>query len=188
MKIGIISDTHGIVPAWEQAMQVFQGVDVILHAGDVLYHPPKKGCTEGYHLLGLVKLMNSSPVPIVVARGNCDAEVYEELLTMPVLAPYALVEFDGLRIVIQHGQNLNADSMAGIIEKYHADVFVTGHTHLPVIERVGKAIHINPGSPSHTKFEYRGNPTPTVGMIADGHIRVLALATGEEIMSLALKL
>ena len=76
-------------------MRVFEGADAILHAGDVLYHPPKLGCTSGYGIPRLAELMNSSPIPIIIARGNCDSEVYEEILKMPVLAPYAFAEIEG---------------------------------------------------------------------------------------------
>lgn len=183
VKIGIISDTHGIVPAWEKAMKVLKDADVILHAGDVLYHPPRLGCTPGYDIPGFAELINASPVPVIVARGNCDAEVYEELLTIPVLSPYAFAELDGLRIVVQHGHNLDEDQIGKLAEKYGADVFITGHTHLPVIERAGRAIHMNPGSPSHPKFEQDGSLVPTVGMISDRTIRVLSLDSGREIMS-----
>ncbi len=181
MRIGVISDTHGIVPAWQKAMEVFDGADPILHAGDVLYHPPRLGCTPGYDIPGLVALMNTSPVPIVIARGNCDSEVYEELLEMPVLSPYAVVQHGALRIVINHGHTLSPDDMRQRAAKYRADVFITGHTHLPVIEQLGGTIHLNPGSPSHSKFERNGVPMPTVGLICDGRVQVVAVETGEVI-------
>ena len=186
MKIGVISDTHGIVPTWHKAMNIFANADIILHAGDALYHPPRIGCTPGYDIPGLVQLLNTSPVPVVIARGNCDAEVYEELLEIPVQSPYAFVQFADLRMVVQHGHNLTPEQMQGLATKYRAQIFITGHTHLPVIERIGRAIHLNPGSPSHPKLERAGVPTPTVGLIADGKVRVVELDAGEEVMSMPL--
>ena len=39
MKIGIISDTHGCLETWQKVFnQYFTDADVIIHAGDVLYH------------------------------------------------------------------------------------------------------------------------------------------------------
>jgi len=186
VKIGVISDTHGIVPAWHKAMNLFANADLIVHAGDVLYHPPRVGMTPGYDIPGLVQLLNESPIPIVIARGNCDAEVYEELLRLPVLSPYAFVEFGGLRIVIQHGHNLSPERTAELAAKYRAQVFVTGHTHMPVVERIGEAVHVNPGSPSHPKLEQGDRPIPTVGLIAEGKVRILDLERGSEIMSMPL--
>lgn len=183
MKIGVISDTHGILAAWEKAMKLFEDVDIILHAGDVLYHPPRLGCTSEYDLPELARAMNDCRIPIVIARGNCDSEVYEELLQMPVLSPYALVELPGIRIVVQHGHTLSPDQMRHAASKYHADIFVTGHTHVPVIERFDGSIHLNPGSPSHPKFEREGVPTPTVALISDGVVQVVTLESGETLIS-----
>lgn len=183
MRIGVISDTHGIVPAWHKAMGIFANADLILHAGDVLYHPPRMEPAPGYDIPGLVQLINACPIPIVIARGNCDAEVYEELLDIPVLSPYALVQSGGLRIIVQHGHNLTPEETQRLAERYRAQVLVTGHTHLPVIERLDGAIHLNPGSPSHPKAEQDGLPMPTVGLIAEGRAQIVELETGREVAS-----
>ncbi len=186
MKIGVISDTHGIVPAWHKAMKIFANADLILHAGDVLYHPPRTSFTPGYDIPGLVQLMNTSPIPVVIAQGNCDAEVYQELLELPVMSPYAFVQFANLRIVVQHGHNLSSEQISHIAAKYRAHVIITGHTHIPVVERIDGAIHLNPGSPSHPKFEQRGVAMPTVGLIADGRVQVVELDSGKEVTSMPL--
>ncbi|MDH7481599.1 MAG: phosphodiesterase [Armatimonadota bacterium] len=186
MRIGVISDTHGSVSAWQKAMDVFGEVDLILHAGDVLYHPPRLMPNQEYDIPTLVQLINSSNVPIVIARGNCDAEVYEELLEAPVLSPYAVVQFGRLRIVITHGHTLDEDKMSKVAAKYRANILVTGHTHLPVIEKIDNAIHINPGSPTHPKFQRAGILVPTVGIISKEKVSVLELESGKEILSLPL--
>lgn len=170
--------------AWARAMEIFAGADMILHAGDVLYHPPRMCCQADYDIPGLAELINASPIPVVIARGNCDAEVYEELLELPVQSPYAVVQSNDLRIVVLHGHGVSGSELRHIADKYHADIVVTGHTHIPVIERMGKCIHINPGSPSLTKFEVDGVPVPTVGLIEDGIVKVLKLDSGAELMSM----
>lgn len=187
MKIAVISDTHGVASVWQKAMDIFAGADLIVHAGDVLYHPPRIGCTPGYEIPELAKLMNACPIPIVIARGNCDAEVYEEILDMPVLSPYAFVQASGLRIVVHHGHALGEEGIGRLAAKYHADVFVTGHTHIPVLRRVNGAIHMNPGSPAHPKFERDGIAVPTLGLISPDVVRIVELETGAEIMSTPLK-
>ena len=186
MRIGVISDTHGDVQAWRRATERFDGSDLILHAGDVLYHPPRIPPGTGYDTMGLADLINSSEIPVVIARGNVDPEVCEEILRIPAMSPYAFVEFGGLRIVVTHGHTLTADSLGALAERYCADVLVTGHTHIPVVERIGRAIHVNPGSPAHPKFEHGGKATASVGLISDGAVRVVELESGEEIASLRL--
>ncbi len=186
MKIGIISDTHGNVPAWHKAMVRFAGADLIIHAGDILYHPPRLGRRPGYDVPGLVELLNACPIPIVLARGNCDAEVYEELLDIPVLSPYAFVQSGGLRIAVSHGHTLTPESIRRLAERGQTDLLVTGHTHLPAVERIGGMIHVNPGSPAHPKLERNGVLTPTVGLIQDGKVAIIDLETGDEIISMPL--
>lgn len=187
MKIGVISDTHGIVPAWEKAIEIFAGVDLILHAGDVLYHPPRIGCTPGYDIPKFVKLMNASPIPIIIACGNCDAEVYEELLDIPMQSPYAFIQYDSIRIAVTHGHTKSREQIGSIGNKYKLDIIISGHTHLPLVERIGNTVHLNPGSASHSKYEIEGIPVPTVGLILDDEIRLLELNTGKLITSCSLK-
>lgn len=183
MRIGVISDTHGIVPAWNKAIEIFGNADLILHAGDVLYHPPRIPPIDGYDIPGLVERLNSCPVPLVIARGNCDPEVYSELLEIPVLSPYAFLQFQNLRILVHHGHAMDIDSLAKVAGKYEASIIVTGHTHLPVIDSVNGLIHINPGSPAHPKFELEGRLVPTVGLIEDDRISIVELETGREVIA-----
>ena len=181
MKIGVISDTHGIVPAWHKAMGLFANADLIIHAGDVLYHPPRMGFTPGYDIPAMVQLINSSPIPIVIARGNCDSEVYEELLEIPVQSPYAYCQFADLRILVYHGHDPEYQRRLAV--GYRPSLLITGHTHIPTIERVENTLHVNPGSPAHPKFERGGVLIPTVGVIEGGKVRVVELETGREISS-----
>ncbi len=184
MRIGVISDTHGRIDGWEKAVSIFAGVNTILHAGDVLYHPPKLSCSDGYNIPTLADALNSSKASIVIARGNCDAEVYEELLNMPVQSPYAVAEIDGLRIVITHGHRYTEEDMIDLGQSFHADVLVSGHTHIPVLERIDSLVLMNPGSPAIPKFEWNGKLTGSVGLITDDRFSILSIDTGEPIFEL----
>jgi predicted phosphodiesterase len=48
MRIALVSDTHGDPTAWRKAMDVLGPVDLITHAGDVLYHGIFNPITETY--------------------------------------------------------------------------------------------------------------------------------------------
>ena len=90
MKIGIISDTHGHEMAWAHACErFFKGADLIVHAGDVLYHGPRNPMKADYNPAGLVARINSCPVPVVIAKGNCDSSVDASCIELPIEAPYA---------------------------------------------------------------------------------------------------
>jgi uncharacterized protein len=181
MKIGVISDTHGSVTALRKALQHFQGVDIIVHAGDVLYHPPRLGCGEGYDIPAFVEILNGLSIPAIIAQGNCDAQVYEELLEMPVQSPYALVSLGDVRVVVSHGHLLTREKMIELGKRYKADYFVSGHTHVPVLEDVGGLVLMNPGSPAISKYEVGGRPVPTIGLITDSGARIIDMDTGADV-------
>ena len=184
MKIGVISDTHGNVEALRRALDLFEGADLILHAGDVLYHPPRLGFLAGYDIPAFAEVLNGLDMPIMIAQGNCDAQVCEELLDMPVQAPYAHVQVEGCRIVVNHGHLLTRERMVELGRRYKADYFISGHTHMPVLEDAGGVVLMNPGSPAIPKLEIDGKPVPTIGLITDSGARVLSLLDGAPVLEL----
>ena len=183
MKIGVISDTHGNVPAFRRALELFSGADLIIHAGDVLYHPPRLSIQDGYDIPAFVDLLNNSPIPILIAQGNCDPQVYEELLDIPSQSPCVVAEMSGARIVANHGHLLTREMMANLGRKYKANYVISGHTHVPVLEDVGGVILMNPGSPAFPKFEIDGRPVPSVGIIDDSGARIVRLDDGSTILA-----
>lgn len=185
MKIGVVSDTHGRIDTWQKVEAIFTGVDMIVHAGDVLYHPPRFMCFGDYDIPAVVEAMNHSPVPIVIAQGNCDSQVYEELLEMPVQSPYATVQVGDTRILVNHGHTLSREDMVRLGGYYKADIFVSGHTHIPVLERVDSLVLMNPGSPSIPKFEKYGRLIASVGLITDTSISIIDVDTKETLFELA---
>lgn len=165
MKIGVISDTHGDAASWRRVMEgIFDGVDLIIHAGDILYHGPRNPLVEGYNPQELAGLINSCPVPVLFARGNCDAEVDQLLLDYPILAPYAFLQIGQFRIMAHHGDGLDREEMLRLAGRYRADLFISGHTHVPVLEKEGGVVLLNPGSPSLPK----GDGGSTVALL-DGY-------------------
>ena len=179
MRIGVTSDTHGDTDGWRAAVAgPFAGVDLILHAGDVLYHGPRNPIPAGYDPAALAELINHAPAPVIIARGNCDSDVDQLVLDSPIQAPYALVIIDGLRIMVNHGDEFGLEDpvpgIAKVAEKYALDIFVCGHTHAPLLERGGGALIMNPGSPALPKSR-ACRPQPTVGLIEDDIARILTL-------------
>lgn len=178
MRIGVISDTHGNIVAFRKALAHFQSVEMILHAGDVLYHPPRLPCSEGYDIPAFVEMLNSLTTPTIIAQGNCDPQVYEELLQMPVQSPYAYVSAGNLNIVVNHGHLLTREAMIELGKRYRADYFISGHTHIPMLENVGGCVLLNPGSPAIPKYEINGRLVPTVGLITESGAHIIDIDTG----------
>ncbi|MCD6287476.1 MAG: phosphodiesterase [Candidatus Hydrogenedentes bacterium] len=151
MLVGIISDTHGSLTAWTQAVNgPFAECDLIVHAGDVFYHGTRNPMPDGYDTLGLAESMMACSTRIVIARGNCDSEVDQMVLGIPISAPFAEVSCGGGTILVQHWQRGGQDEMKDIIERFRPRVFVTGHTHVPGLCVSGQTLIVNPGSPSLT--------------------------------------
>lgn len=178
MKIGILSDTHGSVRAWEAAVNnFFRACGLIIHAGDVLYHGPRNPLPDGYNPQKLAELINGSQVPVVFARGNCDAEIDSVLLRFPVQSPYAVLHLNGKLVLVTHGQDMDAGIMAELAGRYQADLWISGHTHVPVLEKKNSTVFLNPGSCALPKSD----EGPTVAVWDDSRISVISLIDGGEI-------
>ena len=104
MKIGVISDTHGHEQRFALAVEKFFGdADVIMHAGDVLYHGPRNPMLADYNPAKLAERINACSAQVIIARGNCDSDVDQLVLNSPIQAPYAYAFVNGRRIVMTHG-------------------------------------------------------------------------------------
>ncbi len=138
--IGIISDTHGLLrPA---AVTALSGCELILHAGDV-------GGPE--ILAGLRRV-----APVVAVRGNIDD------------GPWADTLCEGETVVVA-GLRLHVRHLRVELDAEEADVMISGHSHLPVVERVRGVLYVNPGSAGPRRF--RLPVSVAVLDIADGKAR-----------------
>ncbi len=105
MKYLILSDIHGCLPTLEQALRFYeeQHCDMLCILGDILNYGPRNRIPEGIDPKGIVERLNSMKDSIVAVRGNCDAEVDQMLLQFPVMADYALLVDEGVRLFLTHG-------------------------------------------------------------------------------------
>jgi putative phosphoesterase len=74
--------------------------------------------------------------------------------------------------------------MISVTRRYRARVFVSGHTHLPILEKVEGIVLLNPGSAAIPKFEKDGKPVPSAAIIEDDNIRIVSLDNGETLFEL----
>ncbi len=164
MKIGLVSDTHGDVEAWEKATSLFEGCDYILHAGDHFYNGAFNPVLPSYYPKNLVEMMNSSPIPILHAKGNCDSEVDDFALDAPIV-PFILARLGDWDFLVIHGHQDKEEDLAELGSSYRAHVVVRGHTHLPGVKRYGSLLLVNPGSIS---IPMGGNPA-SAGLLRGRH-------------------
>ncbi|UCC66013.1 MAG: phosphodiesterase [Deltaproteobacteria bacterium] len=162
MKLGIISDTHGGLMGWEKAFEgPLSQVNLILHAGDLLYHGPRNALPDGYDPSSLALSLSQSPISLLIAQGNCDAEVDQLLLDYSIQSPYVYSFIDGLALLMLHGHELGMDALLELGERYRINLLITGHTHIYQLLQKGSLTLINPGSPLIPK----GEEIPTAALV-----------------------
>ncbi|MCD8372413.1 MAG: phosphodiesterase [Clostridia bacterium] len=145
MKLFIASDLHGSAKYCRLMLEAFERekAEKIVLLGDILYHGPRNDLPEEYAPKEVTALLTKYKDKIICVRGNCEAEVDQAVLPFPVLCEYGLICDGGVNIYISHGHR----DVPPLGEK---DVYITGHTHVPVIENIGY-LHLNPGSLSLPK-------------------------------------
>ena len=137
--IGVISDTHGRLP--DSVAGVFEGVDLIIHAGDI---------GEPDILAALEEI-----APTIAVRGNMDSGHWAHQLS----AEEAIEVNQTLLIVLHDVYRLK-------LKPNHAapNVVISGHTHRPLQEDNRGVLYLNPGSAGYPKF---GQPA-TVALLQIG--------------------
>ena len=147
----IASDLHGDARCTEQLLARFveSGADRLILLGDLLYHGPRNDLPEGYAPKRVIELLNSVKESLLCVRGNCDTEVDQMVLSFPILADYAYLCANGMRIFATHGHRHNLQALPPLGE---GDILLHGHTHVPAAEPFGRGNwYINPGSVSIPK-------------------------------------
>ena len=142
MRIGVISDTHGLLRP--EVFDVFREVDHILHGGDV----GKWAILKDLEALA----------PVTAVYGNTDG-----LDLRSRLPQVATLELDGFEIVVTHGDQLGSPTPAKLHAAFpRAEVIVYGHTHRPLLELVDKTVTVmNPGGAGARRFGLK----PSVGIL-----------------------
>lgn len=127
MRIGLISDTHGLLRP--EALDFLAGSDHIVHGGDI-------GNPEILERLAAI-------APLTVVRGNNDTAAWAR--TIPETARLAL---GGVTILVIHDlKELGLDPAAEGVR-----VVVSGHSHKPARVERGGVLYVNPGSAGRRRF------------------------------------
>ena len=146
MKIFIASDLHGSADYCRQMIEAFanEQADKLLLLGDILYHGPRNELPEVYAPKVVIQMLEIIKDKIICVSGNCDAEIDREVLPFPVLSDLGAIFVDGLNIYFAHGHRDAPPLSKG-------DVYLTGHTHVPLNVVEDGYYHLNPGSLSIPK-------------------------------------
>lgn len=150
MKLFISSDIHGSAFWCNKMLEAFKEskAEKLVLLGDILYHGPRNDLPDQYAPKEVIKMLNPLSNKILCVRGNCDTEVDQMVLDFPILADYAWIYCDNVKIFATHGHKFNCDNLPPL---GNGDVLLHGHTHVPVIKNCEKFTYINPGSISIPK-------------------------------------
>jgi putative phosphoesterase len=182
LKIGIISDIHGYPEQFKKALDIFEGCSMILCAGDILYHGPRNPILSGYDPQGLAAMISENRIPMLISRGNCDAEVDMMVLKLPILSPAVVYEVDGTRFMVMHGHDVDENRLSEIADIYKVDIMITGHTHVRKWEKKDGILFINPGSVGVPK----GDGLPSAAVFEDNIVRFINIENREIIEEVSL--
>ncbi len=164
------SDIHGSAKYCRMVLSAFkkERASVLALLGDVLYHGPRNPLPEEYAPAEVAKMLAPLKHKIICVRGNCDSEVDQMVLPFPILSESATLLCGKTRVFLAHGHKEPPPLCAG-------DVYVTGHTHVPLISREEGYLHLNPGSVSLPKDEAQTRAY----IIFDGKVFFLQALDGE---------
>ena len=128
MRIGIISDTHGVLRP--EAQRALSGVQLIIHAGDV-------GAPE---ILTQLKTI----APLFAVRGNVDTQPWAQELPLTTV-----VEISGFNFYVLHNlHDLDLNPQAAGF-----DAVISGHTHQTQQRFDAGVLYLNPGSAGPRRFQ-----------------------------------
>ncbi len=196
MRIGIVSDIHGNAAGLGAALDRMGDVDMLLCAGDVVeefrfsneaiefLRDRDALCVLGNHDIGLLSAHGerARTAPFV------QPELVEWLASQPLSRTF---DVDGKRIVMTHASPcpphtqyvLPGSAEMKRLREVEADYIVIGHSHAQMVERVGRATVINPGSAGQARDHSNGRRLsyavldPAAGTVEIDNYEMPALST-----------
>ncbi|MGH7273010.1 MAG: metallophosphoesterase family protein [Nitrospiria bacterium] len=142
MRIGVLADTHGFLD--DQVFSLFEGVDHILHAGDI--GGGAKRCVSAYDLLAQLRKI----APVTAVSGNVDG--FEESGIRSLIR----MKFEGKAFLLVHQffeKGKLREDITAYLRRHPVDVVVFGHSHQPLISSHQGTLLFNPGSAGKKRFK-----------------------------------
>lgn len=134
MVLGLLSDTHMPLRARclpDELWRAFEGVDAILHAGDL-------------NDLDMLDPLRAT-APLHAVYGNTDPWDVTNVLPASLT-----LTCEGVTLGLTHGHlGSGVTTPERAARRFpEAQVVVFGHSHIPLIEQRGSQLLVNPGSPT----------------------------------------
>lgn len=140
MRVGLISDTHGLLRP--EALAFLAGADHIVHGGDI-------GSPDILERLAAI-------APLTVVRGNNDRAPWAH-----AIPDTARVDFGRVALYAIHDlKELDIDPRAAGVR-----IVVSGHSHRPACTERDGVLYVNPGSAGRRRFSL---PIAAADLVIDG--------------------
>ena len=166
MRLGIVSDIHCNAAALDRAIEQMGDVDELLCAGDACYQYRFSNdvARRLRELGGRYVLGNHEEILLGEegARAQAAPSVERELLEWTREQPQIIrADVGGKQLLMFHATPwapyrdylFPHDPALERLAEEEADFIIYGHTHAPLVRRIGRALIVNPGSAG----EFRGS-------------------------------
>ena len=131
-----VSDIHGNIECFQTVISIFKEkeFDKLIFLGDTA-----ASNVEDNEIMA--NALNQLQSKVEVIRGNCDNALFETRLDFEIFDTDNLYVGENV-ITITHGNGFDAYHLP----PYCGNVFIQGHTHVPMLVRENGMILANPGS------------------------------------------
>lgn len=142
----VISDIHGCITRLQMSINKFEqsSCKYLLILGDILNHGPRNPLVDEYNPKACIELLNLYRNKIIAVRGNCDSEVDQMVLKFPMMADLSVIHLGDRRVIASHGHLYDPLANDGFFAE--GDIYLFGHTHVPMAKNCQGKILLNPGS------------------------------------------
>ena len=172
MKIMCISDIHGNIECLNKAIEKYreEKADKLIILGDFSSYYFSSSDFE------VAEILNNMAGSIIAVKGNCDSSEADNLFNFS-LGYLKTIDLNGIKVTFTHGHIYNRNNLPENCGR----IFLSGHTHVGMIEQIGERIIANPGSISKPR-----DGTKRSYIIIDEEKIELKALNGELIKKLAL--
>ena len=137
MKVLIVSDIHGDYDSFNKVI-TNESFDKLIVLGDLFSYSYNY---SNYEDSSIIKLLQEYKNKLILIKGNCDLFIdynkfdlnASDIITIPI---------NDHLVTLTHGNNYSRD----FIPSNCGDIFISGHTHKPLIVKERDKIFANPGS------------------------------------------
>lgn len=137
MKLLVLSDIHGDYKNLDKIIKK-ESFDELVILGDLFSYGYGYKEKEEENIINLLQEYKNK---LILIKGNCDAFINYEALGLYANELITL-QFNNHLITFTHGNKYSK----GFLPEYHGDIFMSGHTHIPMLIKEKGIVYANPGS------------------------------------------